>query len=111
MLFTVTAVQPPGRFGALVLDGENAVQRFEEKPQGDGSWINGGFFVMEPKVFDFLGDDTTGLEREPLEGLAKAGQLSAYKHRGFWWAMDTLRDKKYLDELCDQGTPPWLAGK
>jgi len=107
-LATVTAVQPPGRFGALVLDGENAVQRFEEKPQGDGSWINGGFFVMEPDVFDCLGDDTTVLEREPLEGLARRGQLSAYKHKGFWWAMDTLRDKKVLDELCEQGTPPWL---
>jgi glucose-1-phosphate cytidylyltransferase len=106
---TVTAVQPPGRFGSLVVDGNDTVKRFEEKPQGDNGWINGGFFVMEPEVFDYLGDDDTILEREPLEGLARQGQLSAYKHRGFWWAMDTLRDKKYLDELCERGSPPWLT--
>ena len=105
---SVTAVQPPGRFGALVIDDADRVERFEEKPQGDNSWINGGFFVMEPEVFRYLGDDKLVLEREPLERLAAAGQLVAYKHRGFWWAMDTLRDKKYLDSLCEGTRPPWL---
>jgi glucose-1-phosphate cytidylyltransferase len=103
---TVTAVQPSGRFGALeVVDG--AVQRFIEKPEGDGAWINGGFFVFEPSVLDRLGADETVLEREPLEGLAADGQLSAYKHQGFWQPMDTLRDQRYLDELWRTGAAPW----
>ncbi len=107
-LVSITAVQPPGRFGALVLGEEGHVERFEEKPQGDNSWINGGFFVMEPGIFAYLPDDDTVLEREPLERLASEGQLVAYKHRGFWWAMDTLRDKKHLDSLCEGRRAPWL---
>jgi glucose-1-phosphate cytidylyltransferase len=105
---TITAVQPAGRFGALAFadDGEQ-VTRFEEKPAGDGGWINGGFFVMEPGVFDYLGGDDTVLEREPLQNLARDGQLSAFRHTGFWHAMDTLRDKSHLDRLCASGTPPW----
>lgn len=108
-LATVTAVQPPGRFGALVFsDDERRVTSFEEKPQGDGGWINGGFFVMEPGVFDYLDGDATVLEQSPLKRLASEGQLSAYKHRGFWWAMDSLRDKRHLDSLVAGGkTPPW----
>jgi glucose-1-phosphate cytidylyltransferase len=104
---TVTAVQPPGRFGALVTEDETLVRRFQEKPTGDGGWINGGFFVMEPHVLSRIPDDRTVLEREPLEGLAAAGQLMAYRHRGFWWAMDTLRDKTYLEGLMADGNPPW----
>ena len=91
---TITAVQPPGRFGALIIEDGSAVERFEEKPRGDHSWINGGFFVLEQSIFDYLGSDETVLEREPLESLARQKKLHAYKHRGFWWAMDTLRDKK-----------------
>ncbi|MGP0059746.1 MAG: glucose-1-phosphate cytidylyltransferase [Beijerinckiaceae bacterium] len=108
-LATVTAVQPPGRFGALVFnDNQWQVTRFEEKPRGDGGWINGGFFVMEPGVFNYLGGDETVLEQEPLKKLAADGELAAYRHHGFWWAMDTLRDMKHLDALCS-GTepPPW----
>jgi glucose-1-phosphate cytidylyltransferase len=108
-LATVTAVQPPGRFGALVFnDNQCQVTRFEEKPRGDGGWINGGFFVMEPGVFNYLGGDETVLEQEPLKKLAADGELAAYRHHGFWWAMDTLRDMKHLDALCS-GTepPPW----
>lgn len=107
-LVSITAVQPAGRFGALVIDGQGLVNRFEEKPRGDNSWINGGFFVMEPGIFAYLGDDATVLESGPLERLAAERQLWAYKHDGFWWAMDTLRDKKYLDSLCDGRRPPWL---
>lgn len=112
-LATITAVQPPGRFGALAFGpGDKSVVRFEEKPQGDGGWINGGFFVMEPGVFDYLGDDTTVLEQKPLKTLAIDGQLSSYKHDGFWWAMDSLRDKRYLDSLATEGaSPPWLPSR
>jgi glucose-1-phosphate cytidylyltransferase len=108
-LATVTAVQPSGRFGALALDDRGiGVHNFEEKPRGDGGWINGGFFVFEPGVFQYLRDDDTVLEQAPLRGLAAEGQLAARKHDGFWHAMDTLRDKTYLDGLCAKGDPPWL---
>lgn len=104
---TVTSVQPGGRFGAINLDENNGVQGFQEKPKGDGAWINGGFFVMEPKVFDYIDGDATMLEREPLERLAKDGQLVAYKHSGFWQPMDTLRDKMLLEELWKENKAPW----
>lgn len=103
---TLTAVQPPGRFGALELE-KHKVLRFREKPQGDSSWINGGFFVFEPDVMDYLKDDTTILERDPLESLASDGQLGAFKHQGFWQPMDTLRDKNHLEELWSSGKAPW----
>ena len=103
---TVTSVQPPGRFGLLDIDGDK-ISKFLEKPSGDGNWINGGFFVLEPKVFDYLEDDSTIWEREPLEKLAKEGQLSAYKHTNFWQPLDTLRDKNYLEKLWASGKAPW----
>jgi glucose-1-phosphate cytidylyltransferase len=103
---TITAIQPPGKFGRLNLD-QNIVKSFEEKPDGDGGWVNGGFFVLEPQVFDYLGDDSTIWEREPLEKLAKNNQLSAYKHKGFWHPVDTLWDKNYLEKLWKDGNPPW----
>lgn len=105
---TLTAVAPAGRFGALGLSNGDQVDSFQEKPQGDGGFINGGFFVLNPKVLDYIPGDDTIWEREPLEALAKENQLFAYKHYGFWQPMDTLRDKLKLDELCAQGTPPWL---
>lgn len=105
-LATICAVQPPGRFGALDLDG-NRITRFSEKPQGDGSWINGGFFVLEPGVMRYIDGDDTIWERDPLEGLARDGQLSAYTHAGFWQPMDTLRDKIKLEELWQSGSAPW----
>jgi glucose-1-phosphate cytidylyltransferase len=104
---TVTATQPFGRFGALNLDAQDMVARYNEKPLGDGSWINGGFFVLEPKVFDLIADDSTIFEKEPLEQLAQHKQLSAYKHHGFWYAMDTLRDKNHLESLWQSGNAPW----
>ena len=104
---TITGVQPSGRFGILELDEQQAVQGFQEKPQGDGSWINGGFFVLEPIVFDYLQDDTTVWEKEPLEAIVASAQLMAYKHNGFWHPMDTLRDKNYLEELWRSGKAPW----
>lgn len=104
-LATVTAIQPPGRYGALNIDHDK-VRNFQEKPAGDGSWINGGFFVLEPKVLDYIEDDQTSWEQAPLQRLAAEGQLMAYEHRGFWQAMDTLRDKNRLEELWDS-TPPW----
>lgn len=103
---TVTRVLPPGRFGALKLDG-TLVTGFEEKPVGDGGWINGGFFVLKPEVIERIADDMTTWEREPLEGLAQDGQLHAYEHDGFWQPMDTLRDKRQLEELWDSGQAPW----
>jgi glucose-1-phosphate cytidylyltransferase len=106
-LATVTSIQPSGRFGALDLTESNQVSGFQEKPKGDGSWINGGFFVMEPKVFDYIGGDTTILERGPLEGLACDGELVAHKHHGFWQPMDTLRDKIHLEDLWKSGKAPW----
>lgn len=105
-LATVTAVVPPGRFGALELKG-TGVTSFREKPAGDGATINGGFFVLSPKVIDLIADDATVWEREPMEKLAHSGQLSAYHHTGFWQAMDTLRDKNHLEELWAEGQAPW----
>jgi len=105
---TLTTVQPSGRFGAIEINENGAVKSFKEKPDGEGAWINGGFFVMEPRVFDYLIDgDTTILERKPLENLAKTDQLYAYKHRGFWRPMDTLRDKNELNDMWTKGTAPW----
>jgi len=103
---TLTAVQPPGRFGSLVLEGAR-VTRFQEKPKGDGGWINGGFFVCSPAVIDHIQDDGSIWEREPLENLARQGQLAAHFHRGFWQPMDTLRDKNHLEELWASGEAPW----
>ncbi len=108
---TITAVQPPGRFGGLVLNGGDEVLSFREKPKGDGAWINGGFFVLEPEIFDYIKGDEVPWEREPLETLAKEGQLMAYKHRGFWQCMDTLRDKNYLENLWNSGKAPWKVWK
>jgi glucose-1-phosphate cytidylyltransferase len=105
-LATVCAVQPPGRFGALDIDGHR-ITRFTEKPQGDGSWINGGFFMLEPGALAYIEGDDSVWEREPLEALARDGQLSAYTHRGFWQPMDTLRDKVKLEELWLSGNAPW----
>lgn len=104
---TVTATQPIGRFGALTLDKDNVVKSFMEKPIGDGGWINGGFFVMQPDVFRYIADDSTTLEREPMEKLAGEGQLVAFKHYGFWQAMDTLRDKTHLEDLWGSNKAPW----
>ena len=103
---TLTAVSPPGRFGALDIEGEK-VNSFREKPQGDGSLINGGFFVLSPKVMDYIIDDQTTWEREPMEKLADNGELAAFQHHGFWRPMDTLRDKNYLEELWNDGSAPW----
>ena len=103
---TLTAVRPPGRFGGLDIRGA-IIESFQEKPEGDGRWINGGFSVLSPKAFDYLEDDKTIWEREPLEKLATEGQLCAYKHTGFWYAMDTLRDKIYLEQLWQSGQAPW----
>jgi len=103
---TVTAVQPPGRFGALDIQ-DKRITRFEEKPHGDGSWINGGFFVLEREAVEYVHDDGTTWERDPLEALARDGQLSAYTHKGFWQPMDTLRDKLKLEAMWDGGKAPW----
>jgi glucose-1-phosphate cytidylyltransferase len=103
---TVTAVRPPGRFGALALDGDR-VRGFIEKPAGDGGWINGGFFVLQPEVFGYLKGDNDVWEYEPMEGLARDGQLGAYHHEGFWQPMDTLRDRNVLEELWAGGKAPW----
>ena len=104
---TITAVQPPGRFGALKMRGEDSVESFVEKPQGDGSWINGGFFVCDPSVIDYIADDSTIWEKEPLQNLARDGELKAFFHRGFWQPMDTLRDKRHLEDLWKEGKAPW----
>jgi len=103
---TITAIQAPGRFGSLELKDDH-VNRFVEKPIGDGNWINGGFFVLEPTVFQYLKDDNTVWEKDPLEKLSSEGQLSAFKHVGFWNAMDTLRDRQLLEKMWNEGTPPW----
>jgi glucose-1-phosphate cytidylyltransferase len=110
-LATVTAVQPMGRFGALNLNQNNTVISFQEKPKGDGAWLNGGFFVLEPAVMKHIAGDETAWEREPLESLARDGQLSAYCHKGYWQPMDTLRDKIHLEELWKSGTAPWRIWK
>jgi glucose-1-phosphate cytidylyltransferase len=107
-LATVTAVRPRARFGDLRIENDR-VSRFEEKPQTGEGWINGGFFVFEPGVFDYIADDATLLEKEPLEQLAKKGELTAYQHAGYWQSMDTLRDKHALDELIASGKVPWTA--
>ena len=105
---TLTAVQPPGRFGTLGLhDGAEIVEAFREKLSGDGGWVNGGFFVLEPRVFDYIDGDSSIWEREPLERLAEDGQLAAYRHTGYWQNMDSLRDKMVLEELWASGDPPW----
>jgi glucose-1-phosphate cytidylyltransferase len=107
-LATLTAIQPPGRFGSLTLgSGQTRIEGFREKPNGDGAWANGGFFVLEPEVFDYIDGDETVWEREPLERLAHDGQLSAYRHGGYWQNMDTLRDKHVLEELWASGEAPW----
>jgi glucose-1-phosphate cytidylyltransferase len=103
---TLTAVQPPGRFGALDIDAQ-AISSFEEKPQGDGAWVNGGYFVLSPQVLDLISDDDCIWEKEPLQTLAQSGELSAYKHKGFWQPMDTLRDKNLLETLWSSGSAPW----
>lgn len=107
LLATLTATYPPGRFGALDIHADHRVTSFREKPKGDGGMINGGFFVLSPKVIDLIGSDQTSWEREPLEQLADAQQLNAFPHDGFWQPMDTLRDKNYLEELWASGTAPW----
>lgn len=104
---TVTATQPSGKFGALSLNNNDHVESFIEKPQGDGGWINAGFFVFEPELFDYLVDDSTVLEKEPLEQIAKDGLLVAYKHNGFWQPMDTMRDKTLLENLWQSGNASW----
>lgn len=107
-LATLTAVQPPGRFGAISLtEGQTVISRFNEKPEGDGAWINGGYFVLEPEVIDFIEGDSIMWEHEPLSKIAELGQLSAYRHDGFWHPMDTLRDKQHLEKLYKSGTAPW----
>jgi glucose-1-phosphate cytidylyltransferase len=105
---TVAAVQPPGRFGMLTVEpGGSGVEHFLEKPLGDGSWVNGGFFVFEPPIFDYIDGDQTMLEGEPLNRLAAEGRLKAYKHMGFWHPMDTLRDKMVLEQMWTSGEAPW----
>lgn len=108
VLATLTAVQPPGRFGAFKLGGaDTRVDSFREKPRGDGAWINGGFFVLEPGVFDYIEGDSTVWEREPMEELARDGEMAAYRHTGFWHPMDTLHDKNVLDDMWTEGGSPW----
>lgn len=106
-LATMTIVQPAGRFGSVDVNPDNRVNSFMEKPAGDGSWVNGGFFVFNRKIFDYIDDDSTILERSPLEKLAADGQLSAYRHRGFWKPMDTLREKIQYERLWNSGEAPW----
>jgi glucose-1-phosphate cytidylyltransferase len=103
---TMTAVRPPGRFGSVEIDG-SAITRFVEKPQGDGGWINGGFFVLKPRVIDRIAGDDTSWEAQPLESLARDGQLQAFKHQGFWQPMDTVRDKQLLEAMWTEGRAPW----
>lgn len=106
---TMTAVQPAGRFGSIKQNSHGLVEEFLEKPQGDGSWVNGGYFVCNPAIFDYLGDnDDMPLEKSPLESLAKAGKLFTYKHSGFWKCMDTVKDKHDLDEIIKRNNTPWL---
>jgi glucose-1-phosphate cytidylyltransferase len=105
---TMTSVLPEGRFGALHIDSTDMVKSFQEKPKGDGSWINGGFFVCQPEVFDYISGDATIFEREPLENLAHDEQLYTYKHHGFWKPMDTQRDKNIMEELIEKNKAPWI---
>jgi glucose-1-phosphate cytidylyltransferase len=110
-LATVTAVRPPSRFGTLEIDGSDDVQEFSEKPPEGGGWINGGFFVLEPQVLEYIDSDSTSFEREPLERLATDRQLSAFRHGGFWQCMDTLRDVQWLENLWAAGNAPWKLWK
>lgn len=108
VLATMTAVKPPGRFGAISLEpGQRRIEAFREKPRGDGTFINGGFFVLEPGAIDYIAADSTTWEKEPLEDLARSGNLAAYPHEGFWQPMDTLRDRKLLEDLWASGAAPW----
>jgi len=109
-IVTVTAVKPPARFGSLQFDGD-AVTHFNEKPDTSEGWINGGFFVLEPDVFEYVGDENTPFERQPMEDLVRDGQLNAYKHEGFWQCVDTPRDLRLLEELWASDMVPWLAGR
>jgi len=104
---TMTAVQPEGKFGALNIDENSSINTFNEKPKGDGTWVNGGFFVCEPEVLNYIQDDSTMFEREPLTNLAKEGSMNAFKHTNFWQCMDNLRDKNSLIDLWDSGKAPW----
>jgi glucose-1-phosphate cytidylyltransferase len=106
-LATLTAVQPSGRFGAFQLSDSTAITGFHEKPKGDGAWINGGFFVLERETIDYIESDAISWEREPLERLSHEGKLHAWRHDGFWQALDTLRDKQLLNDLWHSGKPPW----
>lgn len=109
-LVTLTAVQPPGRFGAISLASDQTrIDSFQEKPEGDGAWINGGFFVVDPRAIDEIEGDDTSWEQQPLKSIAHKKQLSAFRHRGFWHPMDTLRDKHYLEELWRSGKAPWKS--
>lgn len=105
---TITAVRPPARFGDLVIGSDYTVSSFKEKPQAGEGWINGGFFVFEPEIFDYIENDLTILEKEPLEQLARDNELVAFKHDGYWQSMDTLRDKHTLESIFSEGNPPWL---
>lgn len=107
-LLTMTSIQPEGRFGALQIEANHQVTKFLEKPKGDGAWINGGFFVCQPEVLDYISGDDTIFEREPLETLSTEGNVFTYRHEGFWKCMDTLRDKQQLNEIWDSGKAPWL---
>ena len=106
-LVTLTAVQPEGRFGSLVMEDDGTVRSFQEKPRGDGHWVNGGFFVLSPKVGAYLKDDATIWEREPIETIAREGGVGAYKHSGFWKPMDTVHDRSVLEALWESGQAPW----
>ena len=106
---TMTSVQPEGRYGSLVVNEHEQVTSFQEKPKGDGAWVNAGFFVCQPEVLNYIPNgDQIIFEREPLEGLARAGELYTYKHEGFWKPMDTQRDKFQLEELIEKGKAPWI---
>lgn len=104
---TITAIQPGGRFGILDIDKSDGIQSFKEKPREEGGWINGGFMVLNPGIFDYIAGDSTVFEQEPLEGVARDGQLKAYRHHGFWQCMDTMRDKQFLERLWQSGKAPW----
>jgi glucose-1-phosphate cytidylyltransferase len=106
-LATVLAVQPPGRFGVLNIDANQKVSSFEEKPSDEIGWINGGFFILEPKAIDYVADDTTSWERAPLMNIARDGELAGFQHHGFWQPCDTLRDKRELEALWHSGKAPW----
>jgi len=109
-MVSLTAVQPPGRFGALALASDQTViNDFQEKPSGNGAWVNGGFFVVNPAALDYIADDSVSWEKEPLSQIAKEGQLSAFRHTGFWQPMDTLRDKNYLESLWERNEAPWKS--